>query len=75
MKIVINSIDYSTNKKEYVIHTTLFATFDNETSLNESQLSFHTEMFPTGLNHLIKDSWKFMGIDKSIILVNKLEVS
>jgi len=73
-KVVINSINYSTNRKEFVIHTTLFATFNNEDCLNESELSLHIDMFPTGLNMLIRDSWKFMGIDTPIILVNKLEV-
>jgi len=63
-KIVIESISYSTNAKSYVIHSKVFAT----------EIDDSVDVFPTGLNMLIDEGWKYSGINNDITKVNTLDV-
>jgi hypothetical protein len=63
-KIVIESISYSTNAKSYVIHSKVFAT----------EIDDSVDVFPTGLNMLIDEGWKYSGINNDITKVNILDV-
>jgi hypothetical protein len=63
-KIVIESISYSTNAKSYVIHSKVFAT----------EIDVSVDVFPTGLNMLIDEGWKYSGINNDITKVNTLDV-
>jgi len=62
--IVIESISYSTNAKSYVIHSKVFAT----------EIDDSVDVFPTGLNMLIDEGWKYSGINNDITKVNILDV-
>ena len=73
-KVTITSINYSTNRKEFVIHSTLSATFNNETDIFEST-NESLDFYPTGLNMLIKEGWKYTGLEYELTIVNKLEVN
>lgn len=73
-KVIIESVIYSTNRKEFVIHTRLNATFSNESEINESNYKDLEIMYPAGLNLLVEQSWKYLGFDVKINIVNKLEV-
>ena len=63
-KVIIESITYSTNAKKYVIHTKVIAT-----NIDDS-----IDIFPTGLNMLIEESWKYTGVNDKITIVNSLDV-
>lgn len=63
-KVVIESIGYSTNTKKYIIHTKVVAT-----NIDDS-----IDIFPTGLNMLIEESWKYTGFKDEITLINSLDV-
>lgn len=63
-KIIVESINYSTNKKTYVIHTKILAT----------EIDDSVDVFPEGINILMENGWKFTGIDEKITLVNKLDL-
>lgn len=63
-KVIIESITYSTNTKKYVIHSKVIAT-----NIDDS-----IDIFPTGLNMLIEESWKYTGVESEITLVNSLDV-
>ena len=63
-KIVIESITYSTNAKSYVIHSKVFAT----------EIDDSVDVFPTGLNMLIDEGWKYTGINNDITKVSTLDV-
>lgn len=73
-EVKISSINYSTNKKQFIIHSTLIATFNNEKEIFESANEPH-DFYPTGLNMLIKEGWKFIGFDQQITIINKIEVN
>jgi hypothetical protein len=63
-KVVIESVNYSTNAKSYVIHARVFAT----------EIDDSLDVFPTGLNMLIQESWKYTGILENVTNVNSLDV-
>ena len=63
-QIRIDSVSYSTNNKNYVIHSTVLV--DN---IEES-----VESFPNGLDYIINEGWKFTGLDKNITLVNRIDI-
>ena len=71
--VSIDSVNYSTNKKQFVIHSTLTATFNNEKEIFESA-NEPSDFYPAGLNLLIQEGWKYIGLDYRITIVNKLEV-
>ena len=58
-KIVITSLGYSTNLKQIHMSAKLFPT----------NSEFAVEVFPEGLEILITESWKFMGIDEFDIML------
>ncbi len=63
-KIVITSLGYSTNLKQIHMSAKLFPT----------NSEFAVEIFPEGLEMLITESWKFMGIDEfEIMLTSSME--
>ena len=63
-KIVIDSIDYSTNNKSICIHTTLYS--------NEIEDSIQS--FPDGVDYLIQESWKYIGIKENLTIVKKIDI-
>jgi hypothetical protein len=63
-KIVVESISYSTNAKSYVVHSKVFAT-----EVNDS-----VDIFPTGLNMLIDEGWKYTGVSNDVTKINTLDV-
>ena len=63
-KVIIEGISYSTNSKTYVIHTKVMAT-----NIDDS-----LDIFPTGLNMLITEGWKYTGIDSEITMINSIDV-
>ena len=73
--VSIDSVNYSTNKKQFVIHSTLNATYHEIiTEVFDENEIHNMDMYPVGLNMLIQDSWKYMGIETQITIVNKLEI-
>lgn len=62
--IKVNSIKFSTNNKTYVIDTTVFVS-DIENSI---------ESFPNGVDFLIKEGWKYIGLENNLTIINKLDV-
>ena len=74
-KVNINKVYYSTNEKKYVVDCTLKATFEiDNIPLNES-VGDYLDFYPTGLHIIIKDSWKYLGLEQKIIFVDTLEVN
>lgn len=73
--VEIKSVNYSTNKKQFIIHSTLNATYTDiikevfDDDINESM-----DFYPAGLNMLIQESWKYTGIETKITIINKLEI-
>ena len=65
-KIDINSIDYSTQKKCYVIDINLICNNYNEDEL--------TQFYPEGLNLVIDECWKFSGMKEPFILVTTIKI-
>ena len=63
-KVVIESVTYSTNTKKIVIHSKVLAT-DVDDSI---------DIFPTGLNMLVNEGWKYTGYNEELTLVNTLDV-
>lgn len=63
-KVMIESVIYSTNNKKIVIHTKVIAT-----NIDDS-----VDIFPTGLNMLVNEGWKYMGYNEELTLVNTLDV-
>jgi hypothetical protein len=63
-KIKIDSVSYSTNNKNYVIHSTVFVN-----NIEES-----VESFPDGLDFLISEGWKYTGLDDKITIVNRIDI-
>jgi hypothetical protein len=62
--ITINYIKYSTNNKTMTIDCKLLTT-DPETCI---------ETYPVGLELLISDSWKWMGIKEGITLTHSIDI-
>jgi len=63
-KVVVESVTYSTNTKKIVIHSKVLAT-DVDDSI---------DIFPTGLNMLVNEGWKYMGYNEELTLINSLDV-
>lgn len=63
-KVVVETVTYSTNAKKYVVHAKVYAT-----EIDES-----IDVFPTGLNMLINEGWKYTGLKDQIAMVNSLDV-
>jgi len=63
-KIKINSVSYSTNNKNYVIHSTVFVK-----NVEES-----VESFPDGLNYIINEGWKYTGLNNNITIINSIDI-
>lgn len=58
--VKINEVKYSTQRKTYLIDTTI----------NITDTDYSPEAFPWGLEHIISESCKFMNIKKPIILTS-----
>jgi hypothetical protein len=63
-KVRIESVTYSTNTKKYVVHAKVFAT----------EIDDSLDVFPTGLNILINEGWKYTGFEDELTLINTLDV-
>lgn len=63
--IKINSFNYSTQKKSFVVDITLISS-----NLDEEEM---TIFYPDGLNYIVDECWKFLGIDEPILLITSLE--
>lgn len=63
-KVVIESVTYSTNTKKIIVHSKVLAT-----NIDDSIV-----VFPTGLNMLVNEGWKYMGYKEELTLVNSLDV-
>jgi len=61
---VNGSIKYSTNAKLFVINCTLYS---DDVELCE-------ESYPYGLQYIIGEAWKYMGIDSDISIVTSLDI-
>lgn len=75
-EVKINSIVYSTNQKKFLIDSTLFATYKGIITEVEDDNGnmVNLDCYPTCLELLIQESWKYIGIDKELIYLNKLEL-
>jgi hypothetical protein len=62
--VTINNIKYSTNTKQYSIHCKLYV----------EELELTNESYPNGLNYLIGESWKFTGIDDTLVIISSIEL-
>jgi hypothetical protein len=62
--IVVNFIRYSTNNKCFTIDCKLLTT-DPELCI---------ETFPVGLDHLVTESWKYMGHKQNINLTSTIDL-
>jgi hypothetical protein len=63
-KFVVTSVSYSTNAKRIVIHSKVLV----------SEIKDSAEIFPTGLNMLITEGWKYIGYKEELVLVNSLDL-
>jgi hypothetical protein len=57
-------IKYSTNAKLFVISCTLYS----------SEVELCEESYPHGLQYIIDEAWKYMGIDSDITVVTSLDI-
>ena len=62
--IIVNFIRYSTNNKCFTIDCKLL-TSDPELCI---------ETFPVGLDHLVLESWKYMGKKENIYLTSSIDL-
>jgi hypothetical protein len=62
--IVVNFIKYSTNNKCFTVDCKLLTT--------DPELC--KDSFPDGLNHLVLESWKFMGYKEKINLTSSIDI-
>ena len=62
--IVVNFIRYSTNNKCFTVDCKLLTT--------DPELC--KESFPDGLNHLVIESWKYMGRKENINLTSSIDL-
>lgn len=73
--VIIDSVTYSTNKKQFVIHSTLNATYyDIVTEVFDEGEIHNMDMYPAGLNVLIQEGWKYIGINKNITIINRINI-
>ena len=63
-KIVVNFIRYSTNNKCFTVDCKLLTT-DPELCV---------ETFPLGMEHLVIESWKYMGYKEKVNLISTIDV-
>lgn len=61
-KIKINHCYWSTSKKMYVIDATLTVTLIQEA----------VDAFPMGLEYIIEESWRFLGVPHGIIILSSI---
>lgn len=62
-KIVITELEYSTGIKQIRVSAKLVPT----------NYDFAIEIFPEGLEMVIQESWKFMGIDLDLMLTSSID--
>ncbi len=62
-KIKVDSMGYSTQYKKFHLSVTLFP----------GNYEYALEVYPEGLEGVVQDSWKFMGISKDIILTTSID--
>jgi hypothetical protein len=62
--VVVNYVKYSTNSGTFVVDCKLYI---NSIELTE-------DVYPTGINLLIEESWKFMGISQKIAIVTSIDI-
>lgn len=62
--IIVNFIKYSTNNKSFTIDCKLLTT-DPQTCV---------ETYPVGLDLLVTESWKYMGISENINLTSTIDL-
>ena len=63
-QIVVNFIKYSTNNKSFTVDCKLLTT--------DPELC--KESFPDGLNHLVIESWKYMGYKENINVTSTIDL-
>ena len=63
-EIVVNFIRYSTNNKSFTVDCKLLTT-DPELCV---------ESFPVGMEHLVLESWKYMGINENIYITSTIDI-
>jgi hypothetical protein len=63
-QVVVNFIKYSTNNKCFTIDCKLLTT----------NPELCVESYPVGLDHLVLESWKYMGIKKNINITHSIDV-
>lgn len=61
-KIKINSFDYSTQKKSYIVDVTLICGECDEQNIKD--------FYPDGLELIVNDSWDFISPDVPLILLH-----
>lgn len=63
--IKINSFFYSTQKKSFVVDITLICKNCKDDDI---------ELFyPTGLDYIVEECWKFIGVDKPLAVISSIE--
>lgn len=62
-RVKINNCYYSTQKKAYLVDATIQVSLINESS----------EAFPSGLEFIISDSWEFMEMRESLIILSSID--
>jgi hypothetical protein len=60
----IDKISWSTINKKYIIYSKIFI---------KETINFE-EVFPVGVEYLIKESLKFTGLENNIVLINSFEL-
>jgi hypothetical protein len=74
-EVKISSINYSTNKKQFIIHSTLNATYrDISKDIIVDNINESLDFYPSGLNLLIQEGWKYIGFDKDITIINRIDI-
>ena len=75
-KVKINSVIYSTNNKKFLIDSILHATYkDIILEIEDDDGKKHNlDFYPMGVELLIQEGWKYIGLEQKLIFQNKLEI-
>ena len=72
-KITINKVKYITNQKKFLIESTLSPSIKSHENLNEEKINDFISFYPDGVNLLLSESWKFIGLKENLIFLNNIK--
>lgn len=64
-KIKVENILWSTNQKKYVIYVKLYVEDPEK----------HIDAYPEGVEYLVSESWKFLGMKKEQITICSIDIN